>query len=71
MLQSHRGDGTIASGFLRETIKRYKDHPALEMWNVGSEPELTSSMAEMRLYADNAEKIGDMLCYCDRCQHAF
>lgn len=57
--------------FLRETIKRYKDHPALEMWNVGSEPELTSSMAEMRLYADNAEKIGDMLCYCERCQRAF
>lgn len=57
--------------FLRETIKRYKNHPALEMWNLGSEPELTSSMAEMRLYADNAEKMGDMLCYCGRCQHAF
>lgn len=57
--------------FLRETVKRYKNHPALEMWNVASEPELTSSMAEMRLYADNAEKMGDMLCYCERCQHAF
>lgn len=57
--------------FLRETVKRYKDHPALEMWNVASEPELTSSMAEMRLYADNAEKMGDMLCYCERCQQGF
>ncbi|OGU74259.1 MAG: hypothetical protein A2V93_08165 [Ignavibacteria bacterium RBG_16_34_14] len=57
--------------FLRETIKRYKDHPALEIWNVGSEPELTSSMAEMRLYADDAEKIGDMLCYCDNCKKKF
>jgi beta-galactosidase len=37
--------------FLRQTFRRYTDHPALEMWNVASEPELTSSMAEMRLYA--------------------
>jgi beta-galactosidase len=57
--------------FLSETVKRYKDHPALEIWNVGSEPELTSSMAEMRLYADNAEKIGDMLCYCRHCEAKF
>jgi beta-galactosidase len=57
--------------FLSETIKRYKDHPALEIWNVGSEPELTSSMAEMRLYADDANKMGDMLCYCDFCKAGF
>ena len=57
--------------FLSRTIKRYKDHPALEIWNVGSEPELTSSIAEMRRFADDAEKIGDMLCYCDRCQSKF
>jgi len=57
--------------FLRTTVRRYKDHPALEMWNVGSEPELTSSMAEIRLYAEDASKIGDMLCYCKNCQRAF
>jgi len=57
--------------FLRATVRRYRDHPALEMWNVGSEPELTSSMAELRLYADDASKIGDMLCYCKNCQRAF
>ncbi len=57
--------------FLSETLKRYKDHPALEIWNVGSEPELTSSMAEMRAYADNADKIGDMLCYCRNCETKF
>ncbi len=57
--------------FLSETLQRYKDHPALEIWNVGSEPELTSSMAEMRAYADNAEKIGDMLCYCHNCESKF
>ncbi|MCU7496643.1 MAG: hypothetical protein HF314_18090 [Ignavibacteria bacterium] len=57
--------------FLKEAVKRYKDHSALEIWNVASEPELTSSMAEMRLYADNAEKMGDMLCYCDNCSVKF
>jgi beta-galactosidase GanA len=57
--------------FLRTSFRRYKDHPALEMWNVASEPELTSSMAELRLYAEDAEKIRDMLCYCDRCTTAF
>lgn len=57
--------------FLREAIARYKDHPALAIWNVGSEPELTSSMAELRLYADNADKIGDMLCYCAHCERKF
>jgi len=57
--------------FLAETVKRYKDHPALEIWNVGSEPELTSSMAEMREYADDASRINDMLCYCDNCRKKF
>ncbi len=57
--------------FLRATVRRYKDHPALEIWNVASEPELTSSMAEMRLYADNAEQMGDMLCYCENCRAEF
>ena len=57
--------------FLRETVKRYKNHPALEIWNVGSEPELTSSMAEMRAYADDVSMMGDMLCYCDNCKTKF
>jgi beta-galactosidase len=57
--------------FLRETVKRYTGHPALAIWNVGSEPELTSSMAELRLYADSAEKMGDMLCYCPHCEAKF
>ncbi|MEW6511960.1 MAG: beta-galactosidase [Bacteroidota bacterium] len=57
--------------FLRVAIRRYREHPALEMWNVASEPELTSSMAELRLYADNAERMGDMLCYCAHCREAF
>ena len=57
--------------FLRTTVRRYTDHPALEMWNVGSEPELTQSMAEMRLYARNADNMRDMLCYCEYCRKGF
>lgn len=57
--------------FLRSTVERYSDHPALEIWNVASEPELTQSMAELRLFAGDASRIGDMLCYCDHCRRAF
>ncbi len=68
---NHDGISKHFFEFLKETIKRYKNHPALEIWNVGSEPELTSSMAEMRAYADDASKIGDMLCYCHNCERKF
>lgn len=47
--------------FLEATVERYSDHPALAIWNVGSEPELTQSMSEMRRWADDARLIGDML----------
>ena len=57
--------------FLQACIERYRDHPALQIWNVASEPELTQSMSEMRLYADNHLKMGDMLCYCPRCELRF
>lgn len=57
--------------FLRTTVRRYRAHPALELWNVASEPEITSSMAEIRLYAADAGRTGDMLCYCDHCRTAF
>lgn len=68
---NHDGVLTHFFHFLEETVRRYRDHPALAIWNVGSEPELTSSMAEMRLFADDASKMGDMLCYCPHCQAKF
>jgi beta-galactosidase len=57
--------------WLEEAVRRYTDHPALEIWNVGSEPELTQSMAEMRLWADDASKLGDMLDYNPHAVRAF
>ena len=68
---NHDGISKHFFNFLLNTVKRYKDHPALEIWNVGSEPELTSSMAELRAYADDASKIGDMMCYCHNCKKKF
>ncbi len=57
--------------FMETAVERYSAHPALEIWNVASEPELTSSMAELRLYAEDARNMRDMLCYCDNCRAAF
>ncbi|MBU2493503.1 MAG: beta-galactosidase [Bacteroidetes bacterium] len=68
---NHDGVSKYFFEFLKAAVERYKDHPALEIWNVGSEPELTSSMAEMRAYADDVSKIGDMLCYCNNCKVKF
>ncbi len=68
---NHQEAMAEAFDFLRTVVKRYTGHPALAMWNVASEPELTQSMAELRLYADDAGKMGDMLCYCANCQLQF
>lgn len=68
---NHEGVISHFFRFLEETVRRYSGHPALAIWNVGSEPELTSSMAEMRLFADDADRMGDMLCYCPRCEARF
>jgi beta-galactosidase len=57
--------------WLEATVRHYTNHPALEIWNVASEPELTQSMAEMRLWADDASRLGDMLDYNAHAQRAF
>jgi beta-galactosidase len=57
--------------WLAATVQRYTQHPALAIWNVGSEPELTQSMSEMRLYANDHTRMGDMLDYNPRSIAAF
>ena len=57
--------------WLDAAIRRYTGHPALEIWNVGSEPELTQSMAEMRLWADDARLIAEMMDFNPHAQRAF
>ncbi len=68
---NHAGVMEHLYAFLASAVRRYSGHPALEIWNVASEPELTSSMAEMRLYAGDARNMRDMLCYCGNCRSAF
>ena len=68
---NHPGVREEMFAFLRAAFRRYRGHPALDVWNVASEPELTSSMAELRLYASDAANMGDMLCYCGHCREAF
>ncbi len=57
--------------WLGATVQRYTEHPALAIWNVGSEPELTQSMSELRLCANDHSRMGDMLDYNPRSIAAF
>lgn len=57
--------------WLDAAVRRYTEHPALEIWNLASEPELTQSMAEMRAWADDARLINEMLDYNEHAQRAF
>jgi len=50
--------------FLREVVKRYSGHPALYMWDLWNEPELTCSIARKPVQED-------MVCYCENSLHAF
>lgn len=51
--------------FLIETVKRYKDHPALYMWDIWNEPE---QCGIHRYVNGSTEKV---TCYCDSCKMAF
>lgn len=49
--------------FLRQTVKRYKDHPALDMWDVWNEPEQCG--------ANRFPKEETLTCFCDTCKNKF
>ena len=40
------------NNYITETVKRYKDHPALEMWQVENEPFLPFGVCKVYKYAD-------------------
>lgn len=50
--------------FLSEAVKAFKDHPALWVWDLWNEPELTTSI-KRKLSFDN------QVCYCDNSLLAF
>lgn len=49
--------------FLRKTVERYKNHPALEMWDIWNEPEQCGP----HRYA----KADKMACFCKNCREKF
>ncbi|MFC5405490.1 beta-galactosidase [Cohnella soli] len=50
--------------FLRESVLRFKDHPALYLWDLWNEPELTTSI-KRELSFEN------QVCYCDHSLNRF
>jgi Beta-galactosidase len=50
--------------FLLETVKRLKDNPALLLWDLWNEPELTTSIKREPRYED-------LVCYCENSLHQF
>ncbi len=60
----HRLGGEIRRDFISELARRYKDHPALYIWDLWNEPELTCGIAR----EPNEE---DMVCYCPDSIRAF
>ena len=51
--------------FMAAVVERYKDHPAMYMWDVWNEPEQCGSH---RYVNDKPEEI---TCYCDSCRREF
>lgn len=60
---NHEAALSARMDFLRETVKRYKDHPALHMWDVWNEPEQCSP--------NRYPKEETLTCFCDNCKRKF
>jgi len=61
---NHEEGRKIRNEFLKETVIRYKDHPALFVWDLWNEPELTCGILR-----EPEQK--DMVCYCGICLTQF
>lgn len=51
-------------GFVAEVVKRYADHPALLLWDLWNEPELTVGL-------QRSANIENLVCYCSNSHQAF
>ncbi len=60
----HHGAMLAAERFIGETVKRYADHPALLLWDLWNEPELTVGLLR-------EPKIENLVCYCDNSRGEF
>jgi beta-galactosidase len=53
----------LRRSFVEEAIYRYRAHPALQMWDVWNEPELS--------FQQRTPSMANMVCYCDNCHRGF
>lgn len=60
----HEGANELKLAFVEACAKRYASHPALLLWDVWNEPELT-----VGVYRE--PKAENLLCYCENCVRAF
>ncbi|MBU0479248.1 beta-galactosidase [bacterium] len=66
---NHRKSMEIRMEFLAETVKRYRGHKALYIWNSWGEPDLGHSIH--RVVGKDYRNIEFLLCYCESCRTAF
>lgn len=60
---SHKAAFRERMNFLSATVKRYKEHPALDMWDVWNEPEQCGPYRTPAAY--------ELSCYCKNCERDF
>ena len=61
----HHEDGLrLRLAFLEALVKTFADHPALYLWDLWNEPELTTAISR-------EPSMQDMVCYCDHSVHLF
>lgn len=61
---NHEEGIRLRKEFLKETVNRYKNHPALYLWDLWNEPEMTCGILREPVQED-------MVCYCDNCVGKF
>lgn len=60
---SHPGAREDRQWFVRATIEHFRDHPALRMWDVWNEPELS--------FPQRTPDLSTLACYCPHCHQGF
>lgn len=64
---NHPGALAERKKFLAATIAHFRDHPALAMWDVWNEPELSFPVRKPETYQDGS----NLVCYCPHCRARF
>lgn len=60
----HAGANNLKKDFIRELVRTFKDHPALSIWDIWNEPELTVGIKRI-------PTMDNIVCYCDHSHRAF